>query len=614
MTARSIAAAALATASLLLAACGERSLTALPAGPTAPEAGDAHRRGVATVRLRILVPKRPHSGPFARAILRNGRKNPYYIATDTSGIKIQMFSGSSSTTVVADISAASAYCTSSNGPRTCTVPISAPIGSDTFVLTTYDRPPSGASFPAGAHELAIASAALVVAQGKANVLPVTLYGIIASATVQVTVPYLHGTIASQQRLGVNGLDADGNVILSDDYYDAAGSPAPIVLSTSGPGPGGGRFSVSPAPSTIASQPPDGIELSYDGGATVPNTGKVSLSGAFTETLTASANGATPGRASIQVVSPTFTKHFQASANAVPQGLAFDGSGNLWMAETALNRLGRLAPNGTFTQAAVLPKAGSVPFEVALGSDGAIWFTEQGGDRLGRIANNVLAGEYPLPAGGKPWGLTAGPDSNLWVCDWQNDAIDRVSTGGSVLNVIKLAAGTSPEYIISGPNGSSVWFSEPGAAKIGIASTSTAKLQRQIALGTDPAGKTPAPTRLAAYAGYVWFVDAADPTAIGRIDTSTYAVSWSRLTDHSGKTVAGARDVAAGGDGHLWVLGYDNFLLRIDAQNSVTGYYYYTNDATSGTGAASLTHFVLGPDGNFWFDDANYSGRIWKAVW
>src|SRR5713101_2953032 len=63
-----------------------------------------------------------------------------------------------------------------------------------------------------------------------------------------------------------------------------------------------------------------------------------------------------------------------------------------------------------------PTANSGPFGITAGPDGNLWFTESEANQLGRItpeSPNIIS-EFPIPTlQSVPLGITAGPDGNFW---------------------------------------------------------------------------------------------------------------------------------------------------------------------------------------------------------
>src|SRR5438045_3877841 len=72
----------------------------------------------------------------------------------------------------------------------------------------------------------------------------------------------------------------------------------------------------------------------------------------------------------------------------------------------------------------------------------------------------------ITAGAAPFGITAGPDGNLWFTEQQLDRIARITPLGVVTEFSSgISAGAHPARIVVGPDGN-LWFTEPGVDRIG----------------------------------------------------------------------------------------------------------------------------------------------------
>src|SRR4051794_41116909 len=85
-----------------------------------------------------------------------------------------------------------------------------------------------------------------------------------------------------------------------------------------------------------------------------------------------------------------------NAGSWPRGIAAGPDGNVWFAEMAAHKIGRITPDGTITEYAV-PTAGGGPYGVVTGADKMIWFTESTAGKIGRLdpATGTIT-EFPLP--------------------------------------------------------------------------------------------------------------------------------------------------------------------------------------------------------------------------
>jgi len=257
-------------------------------------------------------------------------------------------------------------------------------------------------------------------------------------------------------------------------------------------------------------------------------------------------------------------------------IAAGPDGNLWFTEPFTNRIGRITPTGAVTRF-LLPNTPSnpfdcldtglvnrcpLPFHIAAGADGNLWFTESGlvgGNKIGRITPAGVITEFPIPGGkqdpfalGAPFGITAGPDNNLWftrrgpVIPVDRDtpvpsgSIARITSGcppPPAPTVCSGAAGAVTEYpipppsaiptdIAAGPDGN-LWYvtqnvnfddggpdrgPRPGGNKVGRITPAGVITEFDIPTQfSQPAAITPGP----AGDEHMWFTETAGKK-IGRI--------------------------------------------------------------------------------------------------
>jgi virginiamycin B lyase len=66
---------------------------------------------------------------------------------------------------------------------------------------------------------------------------------------------------------------------------------------------------------------------------------------------------------------------------------------------------------------------SSPWGITAGPDGNLWFTEHSGNKIGRITPAGVITEFPIPTRRSgPFGITAGPDGNLWFTETNGNKI------------------------------------------------------------------------------------------------------------------------------------------------------------------------------------------------
>ncbi|MFN3325342.1 MAG: hypothetical protein ACK5AZ_17755 [Bryobacteraceae bacterium] len=139
--------------------------------------------------------------------------------------------------------------------------------------------------------------------------------------------------------------------------------------------------------------------------------------------------------------------WKALLNA-PRGLALDGAGNLYIADTNNHRVRRVSPDGKIeTVRNAIPGNLLLPFGVAVSGNGDLYIAEAGGHRVRRIradgALEILAGDgYPgfsgdgAPAASSrletPSDLLLDSDNNLLLVESGNHRLRKLMLGGGVI--------------------------------------------------------------------------------------------------------------------------------------------------------------------------------------
>jgi hypothetical protein len=117
-------------------------------------------------------------------------------------------------------------------------------------------------------------------------------------------------------------------------------------------------------------------------------------------------------------------------------------------------------------------ANAQPFGITAGPDGNLWFAEPSIDRIGRITPLGVVTEFSagITAGAYPVGITAGADGNLWFAELGVNRIGRITPSGIVTEFSAgISTNASPYGIAAGPDGN-LWFTEVSGSRIGRITT------------------------------------------------------------------------------------------------------------------------------------------------
>jgi streptogramin lyase len=443
-----------------------------------------------------------------------------------------------------------------NSPGT-SLTFNAPTGNDTFNITVYDEQ-NGLGNVLG--EAGITQA---VTGGSANVLSAVINGVIASLSLSLAQP--NAGTATAVTLNVAALDADGNIITGPGDYNT-----PIALSINDP-TNSGTLSLS---QKVLQNPNFGtVTLNYSG-----------------ETLTtADVLASATGAAAVQaIVAPTPTVYTYAVTSGIPQWIAaYTGTPYMFFTENPGNSIVRIGPGGTMTPhqlSAPAAPAGIVagdpvngngtmwfagyssnqiieysvgaftdyptqfggsdePFQLVDRGDGTIWFTAYGGNHLGFVQGDV-SGEIAIPTvASQPYGITEGPDNNLYFTESNADKIGRLANEFSPFQELQLPTGTGLRQIVAGPDGN-IWFTEVYLSEIGVLSTSCFCVIANyptLSPNAAPLGITVGTD------GALWFTE----NGLNRIGRSDIYGKMSEYVVAAPNAYVGLQGIAASSDGSIW---------------------------------------------------------------
>jgi streptogramin lyase len=240
--------------------------------------------------------------------------------------------------------------------------------------------------------------------------------------------------------------------------------------------------------------------------------------------------------------------------------------------------------------------------VTAGPDGNVWFTEDSNDAVARVTPGGVVTEFTAGlTKGCPKGIALGPDGNLWVAESSGGgAIARVTPEGDVTEFTAGLSVGEPWDITAGPDGN-LWFVVRNPAVIGRITPDgvITEFTTGLTAGSEPTAIT------AGSDGNLWFTEAADPGRIGRITPEGVITEFSDgLTPNMRPT-----DITAGPDGKLWFTetAGAGAIGRIKPSGEITE---YTEGMTPGMAPMGI---AAGNDGALWFTQSADPGSLGRIT-
>ncbi len=145
------------------------------------------------------------------------------------------------------------------------------------------------------------------------------------------------------------------------------------------------------------------------------------------------------------VPPVYTSSFGKAGTGsgefdAPTGIAVDGAGNVWVADTENDRVEKFGPSGEFILASGSTGTGNGQFNtpkgIAVDAAGNVWVVDTFNHRVQKLDSS---GKYLTKFGSQgtgngqlsqPWGIDVDPDGKIWVVDRGNERVQRFGSSGA----------------------------------------------------------------------------------------------------------------------------------------------------------------------------------------
>jgi sugar lactone lactonase YvrE len=230
------------------------------------------------------------------------------------------------------------------------------------------------------------------------------------------------------------------------------------------------------------------------------------SGLFTFLLSAAAMIAFPtARAATMYVSGYPDTVYQVSpagvaspfatlpAHSAPHGLAFDGGGNLYVADSGTQQITRITSSGAVSLFATLPFIGSLPNPDGLAFDGSgnLYVADFGTSQIAKITSSGAVSIFAtLPFSSSPSGLAFDGSGNLYVAVRGSNRISKITSAGAVSLFATLPATSAlPVGLAFDSSGNLYAACDHTNQVIKITSDGTASLFATLPTNSSPAGLT-----------------------------------------------------------------------------------------------------------------------------
>jgi streptogramin lyase len=178
------------------------------------------------------------------------------------------------------------------------------------------------------------------------------------------------------------------------------------------------------------------------------------------------------------------KEYSLPKESRPQGIAQGPEGDLWFTEEKTGKIGRITTEGVITEYA----GAGFPYKIVAGpaKENAMWFTDnQLSGKEGYVGKIATASSaegslgkihiYGVSELATTWGITDGPDGNIWFTGSTSTRIARITPAGEIKEYSRPPMGFE-KGIGAGPSGeNALWFaaSETKPNRVGRATTAGA---------------------------------------------------------------------------------------------------------------------------------------------
>lgn len=294
----------------------------------------------------------------------------------------------------------------------------------------------------------------------------------------------------------------------------------------------------------------------------------------------------------------------------PDGAAFDSAGNMWVLDTASDKVDELSPTGRTIIRFGSEGSGNVQFKepggLAIDKEGHIWISDTGNNRVQELSTK---GEFIKSFGiegketgqfKKPTGIVFNSEGDIWVADHGNGRLQEFSSSGTYIRQA-LALGAPEGVTVDSKN--NLWATV-GSTVAEYAPTGVLPLMSFGEAGTEN-GKFKEPAGLAFSGANLYVVDRGNSRVQEFQITEVEGKASSKYVAKFGTSGGGQGEfkepqgITFDKEGHVWIA--DSANNRIE-ELTTAGEYLAQASNVGETCMKNPGALALDPSGNVWVAD------------
>jgi DNA-binding beta-propeller fold protein YncE len=274
-------------------------------------------------------------------------------------------------------------------------------------------------------------------------------------------------------------------------------------------------------------------------------------------------------------SPTFNSSFGSAGSgdgqfSFPSGIAADGQGNVWVVDTANNRVQKFDSTGKYLAKFGSNGSGDGQFKnpggIAVDSQGNIWIADSGNNRLQKFdptgkylskfgSSGSGNGQFNFPAG-----IAIDAQGNIWVVDAANNRIQKFNSKGEYQSQFGSSGAGNGQFSfptsVAIDAAGSLWVTDWGNNRLQKFDSGGKQLDEFGSFGSG-LGQFKSPASVAIDAqDSIWVIDAENNRAQKFSADGEFLTKFGAKGSGTGQ-LSSPRGIAIDPQGSLWITDFNN---------------------------------------------------------